>query len=78
MLRREGWQINHKRVHRSYRPDGLKLRMRVRRRMHMGLSRGVVPKAERRNQLLSTDFVEGRLFDERPVSDSHRYRSMES
>lgn len=46
MLRREGWKINHKRVHRLYKLEGLQLRMRVRRRKHMCLHRGVVPKAK--------------------------------
>ncbi len=65
MLRREGWSINHKRVHRLYRLKGLQLRMRMRRRKHMCLYRGVVPKATRRNQRLSMDFVHDQLFDSR-------------
>lgn len=36
VLRREGWAINRKRVHRLYRLEGLQVRMRVRRRKHMG------------------------------------------
>jgi len=39
--------------------------MRVRRRKHVCLYRGVAPKAERRNQRLSMDFVHDRLFDGR-------------
>jgi len=35
MLRREGWPVNRKRVHRLYRLQGLQVRMRVRRRKHM-------------------------------------------
>jgi putative transposase len=65
MLRREGWKINHKRVHRLYRLEGLQLRMRMRRRKHMCLHRGVVPKATRRHQRLSMDFVHDQLFDGR-------------
>ena len=65
MLRREGWRVNHKRVHRLYRLDGLQLRMRVRRRKHMCLNRGTVPKATKRNQRLSMDFMHDRLFDGR-------------
>jgi transposase InsO family protein len=30
MLRREGWHVNRKRIHRLYRLDGLQVRMRVR------------------------------------------------
>lgn len=65
MLRREGWSVNHKRVHRLYRLEGLQLRMRVRRRKHMCLHRGVVPKAQRRHERLSMDFVHDQLFDGR-------------
>jgi putative transposase len=65
MLRREGWSVNHKRVHRLYRLEGLQLRMRVRRRKHMCLHRGVVPKAQRRHERLSMDFVHDKLFDGR-------------
>ena len=37
MLRREGWQVNKKRVYRLYRLDGLQLRMKVRRRKRIAL-----------------------------------------
>jgi helix-turn-helix protein len=40
LLRREGWLINRKRVHRLYRLDGLQVRMRVRRRKRLSLHRG--------------------------------------
>jgi putative transposase len=43
LLRREGWQITVKRVRRLYRLEGLQLRMRVRRRMHIALHRGPAP-----------------------------------
>ena len=51
MLRREGWQVNRKRIHRLYRLDGLQVRMRVRRRKRMSLHRGPVP---RRSPAIST------------------------
>ena len=66
MLRREGWRINRKRVHRLYRLEGLQLRMRMRRRKHRCLHRGVVPKATHPHQRLSMDFVHDQLFDARP------------
>ena len=67
MLRREGWRIkSRKRVHRLYRLEGLQLRMRVRRRKHRCLHRGVVPKATHPHQRLSMDFVHDQLFDARP------------
>lgn len=66
MLRREGWQVNHKRVRRLYRLDGLQLRMRMRRRKHMCLHRGPAPKAQSLHERWSMDFVHDQLFDGRP------------
>jgi len=67
LLRRQGWMVNHKRVHRLYRLDGLQLRMRMRRRKHLCLHRGVVPKANARHERLSMDFVHEQLFDGRRI-----------
>ena len=53
-------------MHRLYRLEGLQLRMRVRRRKHRCLHRGVVPKATHPHQRLSMDFVHDQLFDARP------------
>lgn len=66
MLRREGWQVNHKRVRRLYRLEGLQLRMRMRRRKHMCLHRGPVPKAQALHERWSMDFIHDQLFDGRP------------
>lgn len=65
MLRREGWMVNHKRVHRLYRLEGLQVRMRVRRRKHLSLHRGPVPTASGTNQHWSMDFVHDQLSDGR-------------
>ena len=65
LLRREGWAVNRKRIHRLYRLEGLQLRMRVRRRKHQCLHRGPVPRASRRYERLSMDFVHDQLFDGR-------------
>jgi len=65
MLRREGWFVNKKRVHRWYRLEGLQIRMRVRRRKHMYLHRGSVPQAQRTHERWSMDFVHDQLFDGR-------------
>ena len=65
MLRREGWRVNRKRIHRLYRLDGLQVRMRVRRRKRMSLHRGPVPQAAARNQHWSMDFVHDQLLDGR-------------
>jgi putative transposase len=67
LLRREGWPVNYKRVHRLYQLEGLQLRMRVRRRKHMCLHRGVVPCAGRAVERWSMDFVHDQLFDGRPL-----------
>jgi putative transposase len=66
MLRREGWPVNKKRVHRLYRLEGLQVRMRIRRRKHMCLHRGPVPTATAPHQRLSMDFVHDQLFVGRP------------
>jgi putative transposase len=65
MLRREGWKVNKKRVHRWYRLEGLQLRMRVRRRKHMCLHRGPVPQAQRTHERWSMDFVHDQLSNGR-------------
>lgn len=65
MLRREGWAINHKRVHRLYRLEGLQVRMRVRRRKRLSLHRGPVPQPIAANEHWSMDFVHDQLLDGR-------------
>jgi len=65
LLRREGWLINRKRVHRLYRLDGLQVRMRVRRRKRLSLHRGPVPIPTAANQHWSMDFVHDQLLDGR-------------
>ena len=66
LLRREGWLINRKRVHRLYRLDGLQVRMRVRRRKRLSLHRGPVPSPTAANQHWSMDFVHDQLLNGRP------------
>jgi transposase InsO family protein len=56
LLRREGWQVNMKRVRRLYRLEGLQLRHRVRRRKHASLHRGIPPAASRAHERWSMDF----------------------
>ena len=57
LLRRDGWQVNLKRVRRLYRLDGLQLRHRIRRRKHASLHRGIPPAASRAHERWSIDFV---------------------
>jgi putative transposase len=66
LLRREGWQINKKRVRRLYRLEGLQLRMRVRRRKHIALHRGPAPVPIGPTERWSMDFVHDALADGRP------------
>lgn len=66
VLRREGWPINRKRVHRLYRLEGLQVRMRVRRRKHMALHRGPAPVPVGPSERWSMDFVHDALADGRP------------
>ena len=65
MLRREGWQVNHKRVHRLYRLEGLQVRMRGRRRKRLSLHRGPAPRPVRVDERWSMDFVHDQLIDGR-------------
>src|SRR5258706_5580157 len=65
LLRREGWAINHKRVHRLYCLEGLQVRMRVRRRKRLSLHRGPAPQPMAANQHWSMDFVHDQLLDGR-------------
>lgn len=66
LLRREGWAVNHKRVHRLYCLEGLQVRMRVRRKKRLSLHRGPAPDATRRSERWSMDFVHDQLVDGRP------------
>ncbi|UMY20194.1 IS3 family transposase [Methylobacterium organophilum] len=65
LLRREGWRVNHKRVHRLYRDEGLSLRLK-RPRWHVSAAhRERQPAALRPNERWSMDFVSDALFDGR-------------
>jgi putative transposase len=68
LLRREGWKVNHKRVERLYREEGLTLR-RKRPRRHVSAARRVSkPNATEKNQLWAMDFMSDQLFS------GHRFR----
>jgi len=60
LLRREGWRINRKRVHRIWKSEGLGLPRRRPKRRKMGSTGGIVNKAEYPNHVWSYDFVEDR------------------
>jgi len=69
LLRREGWEangqpINHKRVYRLYKLDGLEIRTKKAKK-RVSRARVVVPAATAPNERWSMDFVADRLFDGR-------------
>jgi putative transposase len=63
-LRREGWQVNRKRVYRLYRELGLAVRRRKRKRIGI-VERRPLPKPSAANQSWSMDFVSDGLADGR-------------
>lgn len=65
LLRREGRVVNHKKVLRLYREEGLAVARR-RRRKHVAVPRVPLPKPTRRTERWSMDFVSDRLGDGRP------------
>jgi putative transposase len=63
LLRREGWAVNHKRVHRIYVQAGLNLRAKRPRRRKAAAPRMDRPILTAPNQLWSMDFVADALFN---------------
>lgn len=60
LLRREGFQVNHKRVYRLYRADGLAVRRKRRKKLAAGLRRPICLPV-RANQRWSMDFTHDAL-----------------
>jgi transposase InsO family protein len=78
LLRSEGLAVNHKRVERLWRWEGLKVPQRQRKRGRLWLNDGscVRPRPERRDHVWSSDFVqawtrEGRAFRMLNVIDEY-------
>ena len=69
MLRNEGWQINHKRVERIWRQEGLKVPGKQPKRGSLWLNDGscVRLRAGHRDHVWSYDFVQDRTADGRPI-----------
>ena len=63
LLRREGWNDNHKRVHRLYCLEELNLRTKRNRRSRAGAHRMERPDLSTVNKCWSMDFVADQLFD---------------
>jgi putative transposase len=69
LLKAEGWQVNHKRVERIWRREGLKVPRKQPKRGRLWLNDGscVRLRPERRNHVWSYDFVSERTHDGRPL-----------
>ncbi len=66
LLVREGWQINHKRVYRLYKLEGLSLRLKTKKK-RTSEPRVPSPQASTPNECWSMDFVADRLSDGRSI-----------
>ena len=76
LLRREGWKVNHKRIYRLYKAEGLNLRTKRPRRRKAAANRMDRIVLTGPNQSWSMDFVSDALFDGRKfraltVVDNH-------
>lgn len=69
LLRRGGWRVNHKRIYRLYRAEGLAVR-RKRRRKFASVIRVALPTPRAPNQRWSMDFVSDQL------STGRRFRTL--
>ena len=69
LLRRAGWKVNHKRIERLWRREGLKVPKRQPKRRRLWLNDGscVRLRAERPNHVWSYDFMMDRTHDGRPI-----------
>ena len=81
LLWREGWRVNHKRVYRLYRDEGLGMRKRTPRRHKACLKRELRPAAAEKSERWSMDFMSDQLFDGRRIRiltlvDNHTRESL--
>jgi putative transposase len=67
LLLREGWRVNHKRVCRLYREQGLQLRNKSPKRRVKAQLRADRSSATAPNQIWAMDFVHDQLFDGRKI-----------
>jgi putative transposase len=69
LLRNDGWRVNHKRVARIWRQEGLKVPQRHPKRRRLWLNDGscIRLRPERRNHVWSYDFLAERTSDGRPL-----------
>jgi transposase InsO family protein len=59
-LKRSGWRVNKKRVHRLWKEEGLQRQRKTKRKRAMGPSAGLPVKAEHPNHVWTYDFIEDR------------------
>lgn len=62
----EGWLVNHKRLYRIYREEGLSIRTRSPKRRRACRYRSGRSEADGMNDIWAMDFMSDRLFDEKP------------
>jgi transposase InsO family protein len=69
LLRREGWRVNRKRVHRLWRQQGLKVPRKQRKKRRLGSSANscVRRPAERKDHVWAWDFLHDRTSDGGPL-----------
>lgn len=67
LLRREGWNDNHKRIHRIYKEEGLNLRSKRPKRNRSAMHREVRTNITAVDQTWSMDFVADQLFDGKKI-----------
>ncbi len=65
LLCREGWGINHKRVYRLYKEEGLLLRSKRPKRIVSAMHREKAESATRPDEVWSMDFMSDAFFDGR-------------
>lgn len=66
LLRRDGFEINHKKVYRIYKEEGLQVRTK-RRKKTASKRRVSLPRPKRINHTWSMDFVHDRLMDQSKI-----------
>ncbi len=81
LLWREGWNVNHKRIYRLYREEGLGMRSKLPRRRKACLKRKLRLLAFKKNERWSMDFMSDQLFDGRRIRlltivDNHTRESL--
>jgi putative transposase len=69
LLRREGWRVNRKRIHRLWRQQGLKVPRKQRKKRRLGSSANSCTRrpAEHKDHVWAWDFLHDRTSDGRPL-----------